>query len=72
MCIQTALWLFSFLLVFYISNLSGFVSELTVFLGLTTSDAYSPTFKTVVILLTAVGLMLTPIYLTLYLATSFL
>jgi NAD(P)H-quinone oxidoreductase subunit 4 len=44
-------------------GLSGFVSELTVFLGLTTSDAYSPTFKTVVLLLTAVGLILTPIYL---------
>ncbi|NJL51550.1 MAG: NAD(P)H-quinone oxidoreductase subunit 4 [Hydrococcus sp. SU_1_0] len=44
-------------------GLSGFVSELTVFLGLTSSDAYSPTFKTVVILLTAVGLILTPIYL---------
>ncbi len=44
-------------------GMSGFVGEITVFLGLTTTDAYTPTFKTVVILLAAVGLILTPIYL---------
>jgi NAD(P)H-quinone oxidoreductase subunit 4 len=44
-------------------GMSGFVGELTVFLGLTTSDAYSATFKTVVIFLSAVGLMVTPVYL---------
>ncbi|WP_171974856.1 NAD(P)H-quinone oxidoreductase subunit 4 [Leptolyngbya sp. 'hensonii'] len=44
-------------------GMCGFVGELTVFLGLTTSEAYTPMFKTVVVLLAAVGLILTPIYL---------
>ena len=44
-------------------GMSGFVGELSVFLGVTTSDAYNPTFKVVVVLLAAVGLILTPIYL---------
>jgi len=44
-------------------GMSGFVGELTIFLGITTSDAYSSTFKFVVVLLAAVGLILTPIYL---------
>ena len=44
-------------------GMSGFVSELTVFLGIATSDAYSYSFKVGVIFLTAVGLILTPIYL---------
>ena len=44
-------------------GMSGFVGELTVFLGLTTSDVYSPIFKVVVVLLAAVGLILTPMYL---------
>jgi len=44
-------------------GMSGFVGELTIFLGITISDAYSSTFKFVVVLLAAVGLILTPIYL---------
>ncbi len=44
-------------------GMSGFVSELTVFLGLSSSAAYSTSFKTVVVFLAAVGLILTPIYL---------
>lgn len=44
-------------------GMSGFVGELTIFLGITTSDAYNPVFKVVVILLAAVGVILTPIYL---------
>lgn len=44
-------------------GMSGFVGELTIFLGITTSDAYSSTFKFVVVFLAAVGLILTPIYL---------
>jgi NAD(P)H-quinone oxidoreductase subunit 4 len=44
-------------------GMSGFVGELTIFLGLTTSNAYSDSFKIVVVLLSAVGIMLTPIYL---------
>lgn len=44
-------------------GMSGFVGELTIFLGITTSDVYSSSFKIVVIALAAVGLILTPIYL---------
>ncbi len=44
-------------------GMSGFVGELMVFLGMTTSSVYSPAFKVVVMLLAAVGLILTPIYL---------
>jgi NAD(P)H-quinone oxidoreductase subunit 4 len=44
-------------------GMSGFVGELTVFLGIATSDVYGQTFKVVIIFLTAVGLILTPIYL---------
>jgi NAD(P)H-quinone oxidoreductase subunit 4 len=44
-------------------GMSGFVGELSIFLGLTTSDAYSSSFKIVIAFLAAVGLMLTPIYL---------
>ncbi|MDB9444782.1 NAD(P)H-quinone oxidoreductase subunit 4 [Anabaena sp. CS-542/02] len=44
-------------------GMSGFVGELMVFLGITSSDVYSSSFKIVVILLSAVGVILTPIYL---------
>ena len=44
-------------------GMSGFVSELTIFLGVSTSDVYSANFKVLVIFLHAVGLILTPIYL---------
>lgn len=44
-------------------GMSGFVGELSVFLGVTTSEAYSSIFKVVVVFLTAVGLIVTPIYL---------
>ncbi|MBH8562312.1 NAD(P)H-quinone oxidoreductase subunit 4 [Nostoc sp. CENA67] len=44
-------------------GMSGFVGELSVFLGVTTSDVYSSTFCTVTVFLAAVGVILTPIYL---------
>ncbi len=44
-------------------GMSGFVGEISVFLGLTASEAYSDAFKVTVILLSAVGIILTPIYL---------
>ncbi|MBD2664989.1 NAD(P)H-quinone oxidoreductase subunit 4 [Richelia sinica FACHB-800] len=44
-------------------GMSGFVSELQVFVGVTTSDIYNPTFCTVMVFLAAVGVILTPIYL---------
>ena len=44
-------------------GMSGFVSELNIFLGITTSDVYASNFKIVMIGLAAVGVILTPIYL---------
>ncbi|NJN85027.1 MAG: photosynthetic/respiratory NAD(P)H-quinone oxidoreductase subunit D1 [Leptolyngbyaceae cyanobacterium SL_7_1] len=44
-------------------GMSGFVAELMVFVGFATSDAYSFTFKLITIVLAAVGVILTPIYL---------
>ncbi|MEN9201675.1 MAG: NAD(P)H-quinone oxidoreductase subunit 4 [Thermostichus sp. DG_1_6_bins_120] len=44
-------------------GMSGFVGELTVFLGLTTSDAYTPAFRAGIAVLAAVGIIITPIYL---------
>ncbi|MEA5616328.1 NAD(P)H-quinone oxidoreductase subunit 4 [Cronbergia sp. UHCC 0137] len=44
-------------------GMSGFAGELMVFLGLATSDVYSSSFKVVVIFLSAIGVILTPIYL---------
>lgn len=44
-------------------GMSGFVAELMVFVGFSNSDAYSPTFKVIVVFLMAVGVILTPIYL---------
>jgi NAD(P)H-quinone oxidoreductase subunit 4 len=44
-------------------GMSGFVAELMVFVGFATSDAYNNEFKVVMILLMAVGVILTPIYL---------
>lgn len=44
-------------------GMSGFVAELMVFVGFATSDAYGMVFKTIVILLAAVGVILTPVYL---------
>ncbi|HEY9737242.1 MAG TPA: NAD(P)H-quinone oxidoreductase subunit 4 [Trichocoleus sp.] len=44
-------------------GMSGFVAELMVFVGFATSDAYSYSFKLVTVLLMAVGVILTPIYL---------
>jgi NAD(P)H-quinone oxidoreductase subunit 4 len=52
-------------------GMSGFVGELTVFLGFATSDVYSTTFKAVIILLSAVGVILSPIYLLSMLRTVF-
>jgi NAD(P)H-quinone oxidoreductase subunit 4 len=44
-------------------GMSGFASELSVFIGFSNSDIYSSTFRTVTVFLAAVGLILTPIYL---------
>ena len=44
-------------------GMSGFIAELMVFVGLATSDAYNLTFRIITLLLAAVGVILTPIYL---------
>jgi NAD(P)H-quinone oxidoreductase subunit 4 len=44
-------------------GMSGFASELSVFVGMTSSDFYSGNFRAIIALLAAVGLILTPIYL---------
>jgi NAD(P)H-quinone oxidoreductase subunit 4 len=44
-------------------GMSGFASELSVFIGMATSDIYSSPFRTATVFLSAVGVILTPIYL---------
>ncbi|MGD1862592.1 MAG: NAD(P)H-quinone oxidoreductase subunit 4 [Leptolyngbyaceae cyanobacterium] len=44
-------------------GMSGFVSEIAVFLGMATSDAYTLTFKISIIILAAIGVILSPVYL---------
>jgi NAD(P)H-quinone oxidoreductase subunit 4 len=44
-------------------GMSGFVAELMIFVGFATSDAYNTTFRTIIVVLMAVGVILTPIYL---------
>ncbi|MEB3292002.1 MAG: photosynthetic/respiratory NAD(P)H-quinone oxidoreductase subunit D1 [Synechococcales bacterium] len=44
-------------------GMSGFVAELMVFVGFATSDAYSVPFRIIIVLLAAVGVILTPVYL---------
>ncbi|WP_310481481.1 NAD(P)H-quinone oxidoreductase subunit 4 [Chamaesiphon sp. VAR_48_metabat_403] len=58
-----ALFTFASMASLALPGMSGFASELTIFLGLTTSDVYSNGFKTLVVFLSAVGLLITPIYL---------
>lgn len=43
-------------------GMSGFAGELSVFLGMSTSDLYSSPFRTVAVFLAAVGVIITPIY----------
>ena len=58
-----ALFTFASMASLALPGMSGFVSELTIFLGLTTSDIYSSSFKLIIVFLAAVGLLITPIYL---------
>ncbi len=44
-------------------GMSGFASEIAVFVGIATSDIYSVGFRTVIIMMAAVGVIMTPIYL---------
>lgn len=58
-----AMWTTCSLASLALPGMSGFVAELMVFIGFATSDAYNATFKVIAILLAAVGVILTPIYL---------
>jgi len=58
-----AMWTTCSLASLALPGMSGFVAELMVFVGFATSDAYSVTFRAIVVLLAAVGVILTPIYL---------
>ena len=58
-----AMWTTCSLASLALPGMSGFVAELMVFIGLATSDAYGLTFKIIMIVLAAVGAILTPIYL---------
>ncbi|MCX5937540.1 MAG: NAD(P)H-quinone oxidoreductase subunit 4, partial [Cyanobium sp. LacPavin_0920_WC12_MAG_62_9] len=44
-------------------GMSGFVSEITVFLGVTSNDNFTIGFRVITVVLAAIGLVLTPIYL---------
>lgn len=44
-------------------GMSGFASEIAVFVGMSSNDVYSSAFSTVTIFLAAVGIIMTPIYL---------
>ncbi len=58
-----AMWTACALASLALPGMSGFVAELMVFVGFSNSDAYSFTFKVIVVFLAAVGVILTPIYL---------
>lgn len=58
-----AMWTTCSLASLALPGMSGFVAELMVFVGFATSDAYNPVFRVIVVLLAAVGVILTPIYL---------
>jgi len=58
-----AMWTVCSMASLALPGMSGFVAELMVFVGFATSDAYSLPFRMIVVLLAAVGVILTPIYL---------
>ena len=58
-----ALWTVCSLASLALPGMSGFVSELMVFVGFATSEAYSLSFRVVMSVLAAVGVILTPVYL---------
>ena len=58
-----AMWTACCLASLALPGMSGFVAELMVFVGFATSDAYNFTFKVIVTILAAVGVILTPVYL---------
>ena len=58
-----ALWTVCSLASLALPGMSGFVSELMVFVGFATSEAYTLGFRILISILAAIGVILTPIYL---------
>tara|TARA_B100001250_G_scaffold409583_1_gene434212 strand:- start:1050 stop:1781 length:732 start_codon:yes stop_codon:yes gene_type:complete len=58
-----ALFLTSSLASLALPGMSGFISEITVFLGITSQESFTSVFRAITILFAAIGLVLTPIYL---------
>jgi len=61
--ITFAFFLASSLASLALPGMSGFVSEITVFLGITSNDTFTIGFRVITVVLAAIGLVLTPIYL---------
>ena len=61
--ITFALFVITCLASLALPGMSGFVSEITVFLGITSNEAFTPNFRVITIVLAAIGLVLTPMYL---------
>ncbi len=61
--ITFAFFLASSLASLALPGMSGFVSEITVFLGITSQSNFTSIFRAITIVLAAIGLVLTPIYL---------
>ncbi|MAR08110.1 MAG: NAD(P)H-quinone oxidoreductase subunit 4 [Cyanobium sp. NAT70] len=61
--ITFAFFLASSLASLALPGMSGFISEITVFLGITSQEAFTSLFRSITVLLAAIGLVLTPIYL---------
>ncbi|WP_353091705.1 NAD(P)H-quinone oxidoreductase subunit 4, partial [Synechococcus lacustris] len=60
--ITFALFLITCLASLALPGMSGFVSEITVFLGITSNDSFTIGFRVITIVLSAIGLILTPMY----------
>ena len=61
--ITFAFFLASSLASLALPGMSGFVSEITIFLGVTANDNFTVPFRVLTIVLAAIGLVLTPVYL---------
>ncbi len=61
--ITFAFFLTSSLASLALPGMSGFISEITVFLGITSQEGFTSIFRATTIILSAIGLVLTPIYL---------
>ncbi len=61
--ITFALFLATSLASLALPGMSGFISEITIFLGITSQEGFTSIFRSITIIIAAIGLVLTPIYL---------